>query len=78
MLACRIPVVAADVGELGRMLRHKPHLLYKDGDINSFVSVIQRQLTKRELLDLEVPSWADQAESLQQLMHSVMSVDQHE
>ena len=78
MLACRIPVVAADVGELGHMLEHKPHLLYQDGDIDSFISVVQQQLANRELLDLEVSSWADQAMSLQQLMQSVMSVDQHE
>jgi glycosyltransferase involved in cell wall biosynthesis len=73
MLACRIPIIAADVGELSHMLKHKPHLLYEDGNIDSLVSVIQRQLANRELLDFEIPSWTDQAALLQQLMQSVMS-----
>lgn len=75
MLACRIPVLAADVGELGRMLKHKPHLLYRDGDVESFVSAIQQQLRKREVLDLDIPSWSDQASLLQQLMQSVAAGD---
>jgi len=78
MLACRVPVIAADVGELSYLLKHKPHLLYQDGDIHSFVAVMQRQLANRELLDLDVPSWTDQAKSLQQLMQSVVSGDTHE
>ena len=66
-------MVAADVGELGLMLKDKPHLLYEDGDVDSFVSVISQQLDRREVVDIEIPSWADQAELLQQLMLSALS-----
>lgn len=72
ILACQIPIVAADVGELSRMLQHKPHLLYEDGDIASFVTAVIRQLDAREIADFDIPSWADQAGLLQQLMQSVL------
>jgi len=78
ILACRIPMVAAAVGELSHVLKHKPHLLYRDGDSDSLVATIQQQLDQREVLDLDIPSWTDQAELLQRLMQSVASGDQHE
>jgi len=73
MLACRVPIVAANVGELGLLLESKPHLLYEDGDVSDFVTVSKRQLEARETVDLDVPSWTDQAEILEQLMQSVVS-----
>jgi glycosyltransferase involved in cell wall biosynthesis len=73
MLACRIPVVAANVGELSSLLASMPYVLYEDGDVGNFVSAVKRQLDARELVNIPVPSWIDQAGILEQLMRSVVS-----
>ena len=71
ILACRIPIIAADVGEMSVLLEDYPHLLYEDGNVESFVLAARRQLTHREVPDLDIPTWRDQALLLQELMESV-------
>ena len=71
-LACQVPVIAANVGEMSLLLKDRSHLLYDDGDVESLVSAIGQQLAERELLDIEIPTWRDQAALLQQLMESVL------
>ncbi len=71
ILACRIPIIAADVGEMSFLLRNFPHLLYEDGNVESFVLAAKKQLTRRELPDLDIPTWHDQALLLQELMEAV-------
>lgn len=72
-LACRVPPVVANVGELGLLLRDSPQFLYEDGDTAGLVKTIQRQLEQRETIDAAVPSWTDQARKLDELMHTVLS-----
>ena len=72
VLACQIPIVAADVGELNLLLKDQAHLLYEDEDVNSFVTVIKQQLAERELVDLGVPTWSDQAALLRLQMQSAV------
>lgn len=71
MLACHLPIIAADVGEMSLLLRNQAHLLYDDGDVRSFVSATRKQLANRELIDLAIPTWRDQALLLEKLMQSV-------
>ena len=71
ILACRIPIIAADVGEMSFLLRNFPHLLYEDGNVESFVLAARQQLTRRELPDLDIPTWHDQALLLEELMEAV-------
>jgi glycosyltransferase involved in cell wall biosynthesis len=71
-LACRIPPVVANVGELGLLLKDQSQLLYEDGDVDGLVAVIKRQLDRRETVDLTIPTWRDQAQLLQQLMQTVL------
>ncbi len=73
ILACRIPIIAANVGEMSFLLEDYPHLLYEDGDVDSFVRAASRQLTHREIPDLDIPTWRDQALLLEQLMESVLA-----
>lgn len=73
ILACGVPIIAADVGEISLLLEDFPHLLYQDGDVESFVAAAKRQLTHRERPDLEIPTWRDQALLLEELMESVSS-----
>lgn len=72
ILACGIPIIAADVGEMSLLLKSYPHLLYEDGNVESFLAAAEHQLTHRELPDLEIPTWRDQALELQALMESVL------
>ncbi len=71
ILACRIPIIAADVGEMSLLLKDSPQLLYKDGDVESFVLAAKRQLAHREMPDLDIPTWRDRAQLLEGLMESV-------
>jgi glycosyltransferase involved in cell wall biosynthesis len=71
ILACRIPVIAADVGEMSILLKSYPHLLYEDGNVDSFILAAKQQLARRELLDLDIPTWRDQALLLEELMEAV-------
>jgi glycosyltransferase involved in cell wall biosynthesis len=71
ILACHLPIVAADVGEMSLLLRNQSHLLYDAGDVESFVSATRKQLANRELVDLAIPTWRDQALLLEQLMQSI-------
>ncbi len=71
ILVCHIPIIAANVGELSVLLQHKSHLLYEDGNITDFASACMRQLKNREVIDIDIPSWADQAELLQLLMQRI-------
>ncbi|MGI9261960.1 MAG: glycosyltransferase [Woeseiaceae bacterium] len=71
ILACGIPIIAADVGEMSLLLESYPHLLYEDGNVESFLLAAEQQLTQREIPDLDIPTWRDQALKLQALMESV-------
>ncbi len=73
VLACGVPLVAANVGELGILLQQHPALLYEDGDTESFVRVLRAQLGRRQLLELQVPTWRDQALLLGEHMQAVLT-----
>jgi len=74
ILACNIPIIAADVGEMRHLLKGTPHLLYDDEDVESFIAAAAHQLAHRQLLDLDIPTWQDQAQSLERLMDSISAV----
>ena len=74
ILACNIPIIAADVGEMRHLLKDTPHLLYDDEDVESFIAAAAHQLAHRQLLDLDIPTWQDQALSLERLIESVSAV----
>ena len=74
-LACGIPPVVANVGELAALLENTPQFFYEDGDVAGLVDVIKRQLQQREAINLPIPSWTVQALKLQQFMHAVLGND---
>jgi len=73
LLACQIPIVAANVGEMKLLLANEPHLLYEDGDVKSLVMAIQRQLSECRLPDLRIPTWQEQAGLLLQEIETVLT-----
>jgi teichuronic acid biosynthesis glycosyltransferase TuaC len=58
MLACGLPVVAADVGVMSVLLRGSPGLLYPHGDSAALVAAVLRQLDAPSMPELPVPDWA--------------------
>lgn len=64
MLACRIPMVVADVGALGRLFDSREHMTYAPGDRDSLVSAITGQIETPQLNTTEIPDWRGQAQRL--------------
>ncbi len=59
MLACGLPVVAADVGVMRSALKHSPQLLYRDGDSCSLAAAILRQLEERVMPPFPLSDWSE-------------------
>lgn len=77
-LACGLPVVVANVGELSHLLRDQPDLFYEDSDASGLVQTINRQLATRERARSRVPTWDEQAVLLQQLMQTTLDGESRE
>ncbi|GMQ91340.1 MAG: hypothetical protein BMS9Abin11_0648 [Gammaproteobacteria bacterium] len=73
ILACQRPIVAANVGVMSTILKDKPHLLYTEDDIESYVDAIKKQLANQEKLTITIPTWSNQADLLQNYMFSMIS-----
>jgi glycosyltransferase involved in cell wall biosynthesis len=72
IIACRIPLVAAAVGSMNELLVNHPGCLYEAGDAGSLADVIRRQLARKAIIDIPVPSWADSAKQLDYFFHAVV------
>ena len=60
MLACRLPIVAADVGVMGQLLRQARQFLYEPGSPASLIDAVMAQLRERYIPTMAIPSWAEQ------------------
>lgn len=73
-IACRVPLVVADVGDVGQLLANYPHCRYKPGDPNELAIRIQRHLQERTFdIPFEVPSWSDRARNLESFLRDCIS-----
>jgi len=75
VLSCGIPIIGADVGELGVLLKDQPHLLYEDENVASFVRAMNNQLAHLEMPDVAIPTWRDQARLLDDQMQAIVECD---
>lgn len=57
MLACRLPVVVSDVGEMPTHFASTPNILYPHNDADALVRVIFAQLTNPTEIGDVAPSW---------------------
>lgn len=57
MLACRLPVVAADVGAMGALFSDAPQCLYRVGDAADLAAALKRQLVQPALPELPIEDW---------------------
>jgi hypothetical protein len=68
MAACRIPLVAARVGEVATLLRNCPQSLYTAGDSASLIRAVSGQLKNPLPPDLVISSWQELALLLEELL----------
>lgn len=59
MLACGLPVVAADVGAMRRLLAATPGCLYRTGDGADLAARLRAQLAAPRLPDLRIDGWQE-------------------
>jgi len=57
MLACRLPVVAADVGAMGRFFAGRPASLYRPGDGADLAAKLRAQLAARAAPEVPIAGW---------------------
>lgn len=71
IIACRVPLVAADVGTMSRLLTEHPDLRFAPDNAESLAQAVRRQLARPQLVDSSVPTWADMAERLEKFFIEV-------
>jgi glycosyltransferase involved in cell wall biosynthesis len=64
IIACRKPLVAAAVGAMIELLDDYRTCLYLPEDPHSLAAAVQRQLRQKTIIEKEVPSWSDSAQTL--------------
>ena len=72
MLACKIPVIAANVGVMKRLFRKYPENLYNPDDVQSLIGAFNHQISRPVIPDLKVPVWADQGARLNALINEII------
>jgi glycosyltransferase involved in cell wall biosynthesis len=68
MMACDIPIVAADVGSLSILFRDRPEWLYKPGSWESLKAVIENRLSDRRTDYEKSPAWGEMAQLLDRII----------
>jgi glycosyltransferase involved in cell wall biosynthesis len=73
MVACRLPIVAADIGVMRMLLVGNEECLYDPEQAESLADAIARQLSARRRADLVVPSWKDRGKDFQGLLEQALA-----
>ena len=77
IMACGVPLIAAAVGTMNELLQKYPACLYEAENPNSLAECARRQLKNRDIVDVEIPSWADSAKRLESFFAEIISADAH-
>lgn len=64
MMACDLPIVAANVGVMAELLSEFPQHLYSPGDVVTLIEAIRSQLTHPHPSQHSIVTWSQQAEKL--------------
>jgi glycosyltransferase involved in cell wall biosynthesis len=59
MLACRLPVVAADIGAMPHLFRDSPECLYRSGDAADLADKLEAQVARRRIADVAIEDWSE-------------------
>ncbi len=72
MIACRLPVVAADVGVMQTLLVGYENCLYRPEGEDSLADTLEKQLNKPNVIDILVPTWKDRGGDFHQLLEAAL------
>lgn len=61
MAACKIPIVAAEVGDMKYLFKRTQNELYRADDYKDLVNAITNQLDTPHINQIEIPNWHQQA-----------------
>lgn len=73
ILATKTPIVAANVGALGRLLERWPEVLYNPNSPEDLAAKIEWQVDNQQACDVDIPTWEDQAAKLYSLIERVLA-----
>jgi hypothetical protein len=73
MLACKLPLVAAAVGDTALILQACPQCLFSPGDTQMLASQIARQLVSPVLPELQASSWFELARGLEDVLQRAVA-----
>ncbi len=77
IIACRVPLVAADVGSIKELLGDYPQCRYEPDNVNNLAESIERQLETPSIVNVPAPSWAESAGKLETFFQSVLRDHRH-
>ena len=73
MIACRLPVVAADIGVMPRFFFGCEDCLYDPELFASLADALTKQLASRHITELVVPSWKNRGEDFSDLLEQALA-----
>lgn len=73
MIACQLPIVAANVGYMSRALKSVPGILYTPGDYKELAKAIEYQAQRKIIANLTVNTWQQQAELFNKFLDDVIA-----
>lgn len=68
IVACEIPMAAADTGSMKAILREHPECLFASGEPASLANVLRAQLRNPKPIHDRAASWSDMAETLEKFL----------
>jgi len=68
LMACNIPIVAANVGSMKDVFKEHPEWLYEPGNVESLVRVLENRFYDRTTQYAPPPTWGDLAQVLERIM----------
>jgi teichuronic acid biosynthesis glycosyltransferase TuaC len=73
MLACRLPVVAANLGAMGHLLADTPECLYRVGDARDLASKLLHQLQVRRVPETPIDDWEQIIRALEPRLRALVT-----
>jgi glycosyltransferase involved in cell wall biosynthesis len=68
MMACNVPIVAANVGSMKELFKNHPEWLYEPNDIQSLISVLENRFYDRTTHYVPPPTWDDLSQIVEKIM----------